>query len=340
MLRSLPLATPPADAATSAPLRLRSASILRPPSSSGTHRRGSTPSARLRRILPQSSRHRLRSIALQVFRLIRRRLPPLPGGLRIHRYTPAPLHRSVTDCYPSFQVKPQQRQPTAERLLRSCLTPGRTAPACNATRRKLRSVRASLRRATGYPSFQSNFPPKRRTNPPRYVPAADCSLSHVLFRYRFGQRLRSCLSSAFPYAIAPQPAPSVTDCSGHYAIPVRIGLFVSRPKGTRLPHPFGASTSSALSRYVRCSTTQRPEAARVPPLTRTMSDYVQHCVVFLADATLALHNRHCAFPRPHRIGPPTRRTNTPQRPCTPFGRLASLGGYRVSPRPRPGPSRF
>lgn len=54
VLRSLPPANSTAHAATSAPLRLRCASTLRPPSSSGTHRRGSTPSARLRRILPHS----------------------------------------------------------------------------------------------------------------------------------------------------------------------------------------------------------------------------------------------------------------------------------------------
>ena len=91
--------------------------------------------------------------------------PPLPPGLRAQRSTVTPLRPFATEGYLRLQSKPTQRQPPAERLLRSCLTPRQTAPACNATRRRLRCVRPSLRRATGSTLFQST-PAATLTNSP------------------------------------------------------------------------------------------------------------------------------------------------------------------------------
>jgi len=153
-----PAGTPPADAATSIPLRLRCASTLRPASGYDAHRRGSTPSARLRRIP------------------LRRAPPPLnrapgdspdpPEGISASRRptgtrsTATPLHRGVTDCYatvaieaPATLAKPPRYVPCAEsstppgrlrygQRLRSCLSPA--IPSAPAPPSGLRSHTATV----------------------------------------------------------------------------------------------------------------------------------------------------------------------------------------------------
>ena len=64
----------------------------------------------------------------------------------------------------------------------------------------LRFVPASLRRATGYPSFQSNSSQRSPSHHATFPPQTARRI-HALLRFRSGQRLRSFLSSAIPYAL-------------------------------------------------------------------------------------------------------------------------------------------
>lgn len=154
------------------------------------------------------SRHRLRSIALQVFRLIRRRASPPHADLRAH----APLRLHSTEASPTatsrLQSKPPQRSPSH----RATFPPPRARlhPAAYAFATVNACVRASLRR---FPPLRLHRPGSART------------------------RLRS-----------------LRECQ-------------------------------LRAEFRHSATPSMPEAAWVPPLLRTISDYAEFCVVFLSELT-------------------------------------------------------
>lgn len=130
----------------------------------------------------------------------------------------------------------------------------------------------------------------------------------------FGDSLRS----------ATQPAPALTDCSGHYAMPVRIGSRCSLTPQCRTASLHTTGISQLGSRNLR-----------------TMSHYAEYCVVSLADGyALCRHNGHCvaAFPpsfdSPERSG--YRRGNTAMPSLRSARSFLTRGLQLVSPRPRPG----
>lgn len=170
----------------------------------------------------------------------------------------------------------------------------------------------------------------------------------VLLRFRSGQPL---VASSCGIPDAPLRSPS-------YARPELRSLRNTssdrncssrRPQvGTRTP-PFASLRPlaiSALSRSVRSSSTVQSRTASLH--TRGISQsrirvyahkvsYIQHCVVFLADASLAGHKRPCVAPSPwpsiHPRVTPTRAANATALPSVvSHGRLGSLCSVaKVSP---------
>jgi len=243
---------------------------------------------------------RLRLIAFQVFRLCRWRPPPL----RLTYGYIAPLHRRYARASP---MAPSGCNPTLTTLTRQPTVPSAPMPpvaiAPSGTRapvttrqqshRALRLhllVPLSLQSKSAPHQFQSSphhrSPNRRATCRSREL---DSSRSVPLplwstpsFVPLFGESLRSSYTARLPLP------------HGYGTTPIQLGL---------LPRPLS-----------------KPEAIRDPRLMRTISHYIQHCVVFLADASLAGHNGDCVAPAPR----PPRATSPPQRPCIRYAHLTSV----------------
>ena len=151
-----------------------------------------------------------------------------------------------------------------------------------------------------------------------------------------------------------RPSPRSRATSVPHPAPRRSTLWSQAPAGfptlryaARPPRPQSSGRSATPARIgFRCSST--PKAARPASTPGGISQsrirdsthkvsYIQHCVVFLADASLAGHKRPCVAPSPWpSIHPRVTPTRAATRPCIRFAHLATLGGYSLSPGPLPG----
>lgn len=105
----------------------------------------------------------------------------------------------------------------------------------------------------------------------------------------------------------PQTVPSVTFCSATASVNAFVRASLRRFPTLSLHSPrLHSQTALVTTRFqLRAGVNRhsampsKPEAAWVPTLLRTMSDYAEYCVVFLA---VLRHNRHCACQCPCRLG--------------------------------------
>jgi hypothetical protein len=229
--------------------------------------------------------------------------------LRLQRYTSPPLRPCVTDGSRYFQSSPHN--PT--------------------TCRSLLAADSSRLGSLHHPRSGHC----RQGNPPR----TSSSFHSVDQRYTHLQP-SSPERSPNRHATFPSPRARLQPfCSTSAPVNAFVRASLRRLPPLQLHSPSSAPTRlrslrKASSYPIRILVNNpKPEAAGVPRLMRTISHYVQHCVVSLADATLARHNGDCDAPAPR---PPRATSPRQHAPAFAHAHLASLGGYSFSPGPLPG----